>query len=184
MNSIKYLLIFLIGTLLGCSSETRRGHEASCDTLTFVELKTQVLGKNINSLPSFNCFVPKDTLLEGDEGVQWKAKAYYFEKQLAFLAETSWEDNKKIIRVTILDSVIRDNELFVGQQFRSIKHLVSTEIPTAPDGYFFLLYDKDKDIQIQLDISGGPTQSPLFYGVTDIDQIPPNLAVESIVIMK
>ena len=157
--------------------------DAGCDTLTLGKLKREVLGKEIGKLPVYRCYVSRDTSLEGDEGVQWKGKAYYRDSQLVFLAEATWDDPKQIHRITVLGPQIREGELFVNRQFKDIRGIVSDKVPSSPDGYLFLRYKEDTAVSIQLDISGAASDSPLSRGVSGLDKIPDTLKVESIVIL-
>src|SRR5258707_4922386 len=89
---------------------------AACAVLSFKVLKDTILGRNIGELPGFKCYLSKDTVLEGDEGVTWKGKAFYTEGQLVFVAETNWENQQKIHRITVVSPVIREGQLFVGHE--------------------------------------------------------------------
>ena len=183
---MKYIRFIPILLLAGCSSgngKSTTAGEAACDTLTLAKLKREVLGRDVGSLPVYACYVSRDTILEGDEGVKWKGKAYYHDQQLVFLAETNWEDAKKIHRITVLGPQVKEGELFVDQRFKDVKGVVSDKIPSSPDGYLFLTYSKDTAISIQLDISGGGSASSLFNGVSRLDMVPDTFRIESIVIM-
>jgi hypothetical protein len=122
-------------------------------------------------------------VLEGDEGVKWKGKAYYYGQQLVFLAETNWQDAKRIHRITVLGPQIKEGGLFVDQRLKDVRGMVADNIPPGPDGYLFLTYRKDTAVTIRLDISGADPASPLYNGGARLDQIPDTLRVESIVIM-
>jgi hypothetical protein len=183
---VKYLPIISILFLAGCSTGNNNrttDRQAGCDTLTPARLKTDLLGKDLSHLPAYRCFVARDTTLEGDEGIQWKGKAFYIDSELVFLAEANWQDARKVHRITIVGSQVKEGGLFVDQRFADIKGMVSDKIPTSPDGYLFLTYKKDTAISIQLDIAGASSDSPLFNGVSGLDKVPDTLRVESIVIM-
>jgi hypothetical protein len=183
---MKYLPIISILFLAGCSTGNNNrttDRQVSCDTLTLAKLKTDLFGKDIGHLPVYRCFVTRDTSLEGDEGVQWKGKAFYSDSELVFVAEASWEDAKKVHRITIVGPQVKEGGLFVDQRFGDIRGMVSDKIPSSPDGYLFLTYKKDTAISIQLDIAGAASGSPLFNGVSGLDKVPDTLRVESIVIM-
>jgi hypothetical protein len=128
-------------------------------------------------------YVSRDTVLEGDEGVSWKAKAYYSGSELAFLAEADWEDPKTVHRITILSPQVKEGALAVGRRFGEIRRLVSPGIPSVPDGYLFVRGKEDSTISIELDISGGEASRRLFQGVADLAAIPDTLRVVSIVVM-
>jgi len=170
---MKYIPILSILLLAGCST----GNNG------LAGLKRELLGKNFDSLPVYRGYFARDTILEGDEGIRWKAKAYYSDSALVFLAEASWEDARKVHRITILGPQIKGGRLFVDQRFRDIRELVLDKIPSSPDGYLFLTYKKDTAISIQLDIAGEASGSPLFDGVSELGKIPDTLRVASIVIL-
>lgn len=165
------------------SSVDSSGTNVACDILSFKVLKEKVLGRNIGELPEFKCYLSKDTVLEGDEGVTWTGKAFYVERRLIFLAETNWENQQKIHRITVVNPLIREGELFVGQELKNLKPIVADRIPSSPDGYLFLSLKRDSSISIQMNISEEVSNKKLFYGVSDIHKIPLTLKVESIVIM-
>ncbi|HEX9512868.1 MAG TPA: hypothetical protein VF939_20400 [Puia sp.] len=196
---MKYLRLLLLLLAIACgsrragnkqdnsgstkSSADSSGTHVACDVLTFKALKERILGRNISELPEFKCYLSKDTVLEGDEGVTWKGKAYYAERQLIFLAETNWENKQKIHRITVVSPFIKEGELFVGQELKKIRPIVADRIPSSPDGYLFLSLKGDSSISIQMDIAREISNKKLFYGVSDINKIPLTLKVESIVIM-
>lgn len=175
------IIIFIRCSETAVKSQTKEW--VICDTLNF-KILTKMLNSNLNELPFFNCYTQRDTILEGDDGISWNAKSFYFKGKIAFIVEADWEDPQTIKRITILSPIIKDGDMYVSQSFKWIKQLVNTEIPSSPDGYLFLNYRKNDYVFIQLDISGEPSNSPLFYGVNTLDKIPEELKVESIVIRK
>lgn len=155
----------------------------SCEKLSFEFIKENFLNKNIDSLPILDCLDIKDTIIENDEGVSWEGKIYLDSTNAAFLAETNWVNRKRISRITILNSLIKEGNLAVGKKLEDIRDMISNKIPSAPDGYLFLEHYKDKDINIQMDISDYSYDSPLYMGALSLDKMPNNLKIESIVIM-
>jgi hypothetical protein len=179
------LCIILNIVLISCAGDTTNfssiNHEP-CEEINLNELVT-LLGKNINQLPSKNCYFQKDTILEGDEGVKWKGRAFYFKsKELSFVAETNWQDTNNIHRVTIVGSTIKERDIYVGQSFGKIKNLVKEKLSNSPDGYLFLQYKYNPKVFIEIDISNEPSNSPLYYGNVEVKNIPDNLIIVSIVI--
>lgn len=168
----------------GCSESTSGSSQkdANCDTLTLNTL-TELLNKGIDEIPGYACYTKRDTVIEGDEGESWKAKAYYNKSsELAFIAETSWENAKTVSRITILSSQIKEGNLSIGQKFETIKSELNSDIPTSPDGYLFVQPRNNNKVFVQLDISKRHEDSTLFYGTKDINKIPDDLIVESIII--
>jgi hypothetical protein len=195
---MKYLKLLLLVLAIACNSK-RTGYKqdnsgtikssadssgipVACDVPSFTDLEEKILGRNINELPGFKCLLSKDTVLEGDDGVMWKGKAFYAERQLVFLAETNWENKQKIHRITVTSPLIREGELFVGQELKNFRTIVSDTIPSGPDGYLFLSLKRDSHISIQMDISKEASDTKLSDGVSDINKVPLTLKVESIVI--
>jgi hypothetical protein len=178
-----FSLLFILTMCNGCSESALNSSlkEPTCDTLTFKTL-VGFLNRNIDETPSYKCYNRRDTVIVGDEGESWKAKAYYKDSELVFIAESSWENVKKISRVTILSPKIKEGNLSINQKFGNIRSLVSPNIPTSPDGYLFVQPTNDSKIFIQLDITARHTDSSLFYGVGDISKIPDDLIIESIII--
>ncbi|HTI91943.1 MAG TPA: hypothetical protein VL727_15215, partial [Puia sp.] len=171
---------------VACGCRNGKGvsvREAADGALTLTSVKKALLGADIDSLPAFGDWLSKDTVLEGDEGVSWKGRAWYSGWQLVVLAETNWEDAKRIHRVTVFGPQIKEGALFVGQRVKDISGLVSGTIPSGPDGYLFLAYKKDSAVSIQLDISGVAADSRLVTGVSELADVPDSLRVESLVIM-
>jgi len=84
-------------------------------TLTLAGLKKRLLGAAIDSLPALADWPARDTVLEGDEGLSWKGRAWYSERQLVLLAEADWEDTRRIHRITVFGPQIKEGALFVGQ---------------------------------------------------------------------
>src|ERR1700694_1611113 len=138
---MKYLQMSLLLLAIACNSgpagyrpddsaASRRSADSSgtpvaCDILPFKDLKEKILGRKTRELPEFKCVHSRDTVLEGDEGVTWKGRAFYTERQLVFLAETNWENKEKIHRITVVSPLIREGELFVGQELKNFRTIVA-----------------------------------------------------------
>ena len=189
LNSSIVLLIAcgLCVAFASCAGGKRKGagiRETADGAPTITSVEESCLGTDIDSLPAFGNWLSRDTVLEGDEGVSWKGRAWYSGRQLVVLAETNWEDAKRIHRVTVYGPQIKEGALFVGQRMKDIRGLVSGTIPSGPDGYLFLTYKKDSAVSIQLDISRVTAGSRLFTGVSEIADVPDSLLVENLVIME
>jgi len=182
---MKCCLLAIVVLLFGCAQKYQKVPQASqaCGIYKVSDLKRMLLHERLGGLPDLECYTRKDTILEGEEGVSWKGTSYYYEGHLAFMAESNWQDTKRVSRITIQSPLIREGEIFVGQPFSKIGNLVATKVPNSPDGYLFLTYKADSAISIQLDISTESAGSRLVYGVDDVSKIPGTLTIESIVIM-
>ena len=124
----------------------------------------------------------KDSLVSS-EGVSWKAISLYKNNTLAILAETNWIDTNTISRVTILDSnIVGRSSVSVGKTINDIKLLIDTNaLNNSPDGYLDFTDKEDKEIRYVMDISNYPD---LFFGVGNFNEIPTELKVKQIVIIK
>jgi len=186
INSKDGVLLLLSVMFAACAGGNGKGtgsRVAGEEAPTLTRVKESLLGASIDSLPAFGDWVSRDTVLEGDEGVSWKGRAWYSGGQLIVLAETSWEDAKRIHRIMVVGPQIKEGALYVGQRLKDIRVLVSGAIPSGPDGYLFLTYKKDTAVAIQLDISGEAAGSRLVTGVSELADVPDSLRVESLVIM-
>jgi hypothetical protein len=175
----KYYLFLLLLVFAACAGGNGAGggiREAADEAPTLTKVKA-LLGANIDSLPALGDWLSRDTALEGDEGLSWRGRAWYSGRQLVVLAETNWEDAKKIHRITIVGPQVKEGALFVGQRVKDIRALVSGTIPSGPDGYLFLTYKKDSAVSIQLDISGEGAGSRLVTGVSAMADVPDSLRV-------
>lgn len=143
-----------------------------------------LLDQPLKSLPCIQGLNSRDTILEGDEGVSWKAKAYYHQQELGVLAESDWVNKDLVSRVTICSPQLKEGNLFVGQRMKNIRSIINRHVSASPDGYLFLSHKKQPNVSIQLDISQVSDTSKIFYGVETIDDIPDSISVESIIIMR
>ena len=136
---MRYTIFMIFILLVYCSCDHGKatpGHIAAGEAPTIAMVKEGMLGKDIGHLPVYPCFAARDTSLEGDEGVQWKGKAFYSDSELVFLAEASWVDAKKVHRITIVGPQVKEGGLFVDQRFADIRGMVSDKISTSPDGIY------------------------------------------------
>lgn len=152
--------------------------------LTVERLKDELLGKSLSAASSMaDCFTIKDTLMEGDDEVEWKAKAFYKEGRLIFLAEANWQDTKSISRITILNNAIKTSlGVAVGSELSAIKDCISNKIPSMPDGYLSFQDARYSQILYNMDID---KHSELVEGRIDkVDKMPQDIKVSSITVQK
>ena len=189
INEIRLIAFTLITTIFSCSEIPRTDEKDFIneyqpnDELTIMEL-VPLLNSSLSNLPDFNGYSKRDTILEGDDEVTWKGKAYYNNRELTILAEANWLDTIAVHRITVFSNRVKEGDIFVGQYIRNIRELISEEVPSSPDGYLFLNYKEDKRVSLQIDLSDTPENSPLYYGVETLAKLPDSLKVESIIVMN
>jgi hypothetical protein len=128
------------------------------------------------------CLHARDTLLEGDEGMSWPARSFYLAGRLLLIAEANWEDRVQVGRVVVVDPRIQEGPLATGQTLGMLRDHVDPVLPTVPDGYLFLTWQKDPHVHIELDISHAAMDSPLALGQVELADLPDSLRVAAIVI--
>jgi hypothetical protein len=145
-----------------------------------------LLNKSIDSLPTIGNYTQSKVCIEDDESfVNWWSINYYYENTLIFAAESNWENKNIVSRITLYSSIIKENNVYVGQTIGNVKNLINNNIPVSPDGELFVILKKHKEINLKIDISKFSYNSPLYYGgITDITEIPDTLKIELIVIMN
>lgn len=157
----------------------------SCYT-TVIVIKNQLLNKPINRIPInvFPCFQQKKQVVtdEENESLSWNTLVFTKGKNTVFVAESNWQDQEKISRITILSpNVPSASGIKVGMCFEEIRHAVSNKIPNEPDGFLSLVDQKNPAIFYFLDISKYPK---LTQGVDNLGEIPKQVKVEMMVIMQ
>ncbi len=181
------MFVFILSALAICGSPgcQHPADKTITDCHMPVEiLKQQLVGKKITELQAFKkCYFMKDTVLEGDEGVSWKAVGFYSKNdEQLFYAETSWEDQVSISRITIVSSAVpTQSGITVGKKVADYRTLFATDLPAMPDGYLAVTDKQDKTITYVLDITNHPE---LSMGAASVDQLPGDLEIESIVVMN
>ena len=165
--------------------DTTVSHTILWDTVTIKDL-IYLLGKTIDTLPNIKKYKQEKIIIEDDEeyAPNWFGVKYLYRNQLMFIAETNWENKNIVSRVTLYSNEIKEGKLYVGQIFGNIRNLVSNKIPTSPDGELCVILNKYPEITLQLDISNVPDTSPLYYGGVSVSEIPDNLKIALILIMK
>lgn len=145
----------------------------------------ELLGVSIDSLPEFIGFNRVKSVVEDDEGLaEWDMVEYFDGTSLIFIVESNWKDRDAVHRITVFSDQIKENDLYVGQTLVNVIDLVDNKVPVSPDGYLFVKLKDHPEISVQLDISGVPSDSPLYYGIESVTVIPDSLNIESIVIMS
>jgi hypothetical protein len=122
----------------------------------------------------------RDTTLE-DEGVSWKGLSYYYKRNLFFIAETSWNNQDMITRVSVKSHLLKTEDgLGVGEDFAAIKSQIRFNSWTEfPDGYVAFKDSLDARITYLMDTGQYPQ---LREGALLIEKIPANLPVQEIII--
>jgi hypothetical protein len=156
------------------------------DTIQIRDL-IQLLDNPFDSLPNIRQYRKEKISVEDEEEflVEWDAMKYFDEENnIVLVAESSWKNRKYVSRITLCSEQIKYKDLYVGQRFGKIKHLIDEKIPIYPDGELFVSLKDNPEIAIQLNIAGVSSNSSLHYGINSLSEIPDNLKVETIVIMK
>ena len=182
----KTLLFSAFLSLIACqeqpaSSAVQKSATGNC-SVTAEELEASLIGKTLNAAAGFNsCFVVTDTIV-GDEGVQWKAKAFSLNGNLEFLAESTDENVDAVNRITIEGThIATKNGIKVGDDAKKLLPFMNAEMPALPDGYLGVL-DKDNNKTLyQLNSEDFPdTLEQEIAG--DVKKIPETMKVTAIVI--
>ena len=116
---------------MDCScGHSKVAHIAAGKAPTIEMVREGMLNKDIDSLPDFGVWLSRDMIVEGDEGLSWKGRAWYSSRQLVLLAETNWEDTKKITRITVLGSQLKEDDL--ANVVPIMRHVCYTILLTGP----------------------------------------------------
>ena len=169
---------------ISIDSFTEENDYSSNCTLRIFDL-VGLLDKHIDSLADFHGLTKKKVVVEDEESyLTWYEVQYEDTGNTVFVAETNWINKNIVHRITLISDEIKENELvYIGQEFGKIKFLMDEKIPVASDGSLFLKMREKPEIFIQLDISNLPPDSPIYYGVNELIEIPDSLKVETIVII-
>jgi hypothetical protein len=182
INARYNLLHFIILMTLGCSNTPKSNYGAIerlsyCDTIRVEDVKKLVNHKKLSEVHSiWKCALEKDTLIESDDDVSWKAKAFYDNQTLLFTVESNWQDIDQVRQVNIYsNTVVNKNYVRVGSAFKDILAFIDIRnLPSLPDGYLAVLDKKDKSMLYFIDIEKYPK---LQQGVGSISQIPEDAKV-------
>jgi len=175
---ISIVVISLSLLLFSCSQKQKTESVVSHQNL-FKEFEG-FLGKPLDSIKEISGYT-RNVTTEEDEGVIWKGLEYSQKGEVAFLIESNWEHPEIANRITVCSKKIKFNDLYVGQKIGNIKHLISDNIPSSPDGFLFVSLKNNPKISLQIDLSMLPEDNPLVFGCDNINEIPDTLQVESIV---
>ena len=166
---------------VGCGNTTNShsisNKSSDCDTIRTEDVKELIKHKKLSEVHSiWKCVVEKDTLIESDDDVSWKANAFYKNQTLLFTVETNWQDSNQVKRINIYSDEIADrNNIRVGASFRAISTFVDAmSLPSLPDGYLAVIDGTDKTVLYFIDIEKYPK---LQQGVSSTSQIPENAKV-------
>jgi hypothetical protein len=167
---------------LGCSNTPKSNYGdierlSYCDTIRVEDVKKLVNHKKLSEVHSiWKCALEKDTLIESDDDVSWKAKAFYDNQTLLFTVESNWQDIDQVRQVNIYsNTVVNKNYVRVGSAFKDILAFIDIRnLPSLPDGYLAVIDKKDKSMLYFIDIEKYPK---LQQGVGSISQIPEDAKV-------
>jgi hypothetical protein len=140
------------------------------------------IGMPLDSLPDIGGCEKKGNVIEGDEGETWKSIDYFNGDRIVFSVESNWEQTDIAYRITIFSTIRIYEDIYVGQSLGQIRDKIDEKILSSPDGYLFIRLRDDHRISLQLDVSDIDDNNPLYYGVSNLNDIPDDLKVESIVI--
>lgn len=179
---VYFILIIL---LISCATSTSKKEKA---LHSIEDLQTEVIDHEVDELKevdfSFDGTVLSfnDTTFE-DEGVRWKGLNYFYKGDLFFIAETSWNNQEIITRVSVKSHLLKTNTgLGVGQNFEAIQpHIIFESSKDFPDGYVAFKDSSDSRITYIMDTEQYPQ---LWKEVWAIDKIPATLQVQDVVILK
>lgn len=169
--------------VFGCVSSRQTMEIRSIETL-----QSEVMSRQVEELQrmdlSFRGTIlsVKDTVLES-EGVNWKGLNYYFKDSLLFVAETSWENESLISRISVTSHLLKTRDgLGVGEDFTSIKpHIRVESWKDFPDGYVAFKDSSDSRIVYVMNVEAHPE---LLEGALKIDKIPDMLQVKDVIIVQ
>lgn len=163
-----------------CSSPKPKQNIDSC--VTNLNSLQNLLGLRIDEIPEFytKCYDVQDTIFESDDGVEWPGKNFVHNGKIYFIAETNWQNTKKISQIELFSSAIEVRKgISTKKEFKEISSQILDEIPSMPDGYLALKDKENNHVWYFLDIDKHPE---LFYGIESTKKIPNNLIIDYILI--
>jgi hypothetical protein len=121
--------------------------------------------------------------MEGDEGAVWDSYEFYLRSKLAFTVENNWESKTWVHRMMFMHPEIKTKEQIYGTSpFKNIRHLIDTiKLNHAPDGYLFFFDARNPCMTYYFEL---PENSTLVHGISSLDEVPDNLKIEAIIIMR
>lgn len=170
-------------TLLVCCATSKQEKKEIQSVET---LKVEVIGHRVDQLQRIDfsfegaTLIAKDTTLE-DEGVSWKGLSYYYNNDLFFVAETSWNNQDVITRVSVKSRLLKTEDgLGVGENFDVLKsHIIFSSWTEFPDGYVAFKDSTDTRVTYVMNTEQYPQ---LREGALLVEKIPANLQVQDIII--
>ena len=178
-------LFFSLLLIIACKDQTTNStaqnkNVGNC-AVTVEEIQFALIGKPLSTVAHFNnCFELRDTTIDDEEEVELKAKAYYQNGNLAFLAKST--DAMNISRVTIeTKNFITKNGISVGDDMKKIMPFIGSEMPELPDGYIGVLDKNNPKVMYQLNSEDYPETLEQEIG-NDVKKIPATMRVTAIVI--
>ncbi len=182
---MKKTLFFSLLLIIACkdqptNSATQNKNAGNC-TVTVEEIQSALIGKPLSTVANFNnCFELRDTTIDDEEEVEFKAKAYYQNGNLAFLANSA--DAINISRVTVeTKNFSTKNGICVGDDMKKIMPFIGSEMPVLPDGYIGVLDKNNPKVMYQLNSEDYPETLEQEIG-NNVKKIPATMHITAIVI--
>ena len=176
---LKATILFL-GIFLACAEQSH--YNKNCFE-SIENLKSELLNKNISVLKGLEaCYLEKIIEMEDEEDntLKWKNYQFFKGNVISFVAETSWENNESIQRITIYDTSLKYAEdIFVGQSFKYFRQKIKYAFWDESLGLFYVKTSKDDEVAIELKTL---QNAELKEWEKDLINIPENVKVESIII--
>lgn len=169
---MKYIFCFAIVCMLGIALYNALDHDTSIDKII------PYLGHHIDSIPDINDFTKHKIVVKDDEDerLQWFGLDYKKQDKVIFSLEGNWVNPDIVSRIIILDSCVKSGDIYVGQKFGCIRHLINPDIPVSPDGELFVEVKNTPSIHLQL------SARKLSEDIASIYDIPDSIRVEMIVV--
>lgn len=178
MKTYLWLTIFL-----ACCAVSKQERKV---ILSVETLKMEVIDHQVGQLQKIDfsydgtILTVIDTTLE-DEGMSWKGLSYYYKGNLFFIAETSWNNQDVITRVSVKNHLLKTEDgLGVGENFAVLKsHITFRSWTEFPDGYVAFKDSLDTRITYMMNTEPYPQ---LKEGALLVEEIPADLQVQEIII--
>lgn len=121
--------------------------------------------------------------MEGDDETVWDSYEFYLRSKLAFTVENNWESKTRVNRIMFFHPKIKTKEQIYGvAPFKNIRHLIDTaKLNHGPDGYLFFSDARNPCMTYYFEL---PENSKLVNGIRSLDEVPGNLKMVAIIIMK
>ena len=184
---IRLFFLLLVGILVfSCNTLNKKSignNQSSCYIDFYKGVLEQPISKAKTTLREKYYVVETEMYEEGESWPALKGCETIGCASPTIIAETSWLDKNLIQRLQILKGsiFIHEDSIRIGMLFYELSKYVSSEIPNAPDGYFFV---KDKHCSnVFYQLQSIDKDSTLFYGrVSKLNQVPKNAIIEKIIV--